>query len=145
MRFAVFCAVICLALLVAGCSSVESRIKRNPASFANLSSDQQALVLQGQISEGMGKEAVYLAWGRPAETAFGSVKGKRFEEWRYFLYTQVPITGFGWASVPLFTGDGVILVDRACYEPGFLTEERLGRRVVFENDKVVRWEAVTGW
>ncbi len=145
MRIVVSTAVVCLALFAAGCSTVDSRIKQNPAAYANLSASEQALVRQGRIDEGMSPEAVYLAWGSPGETARGSVKGRRFEEWRYFVYNQEPVTnlGIGIASVPVATPEGLYFVDRGV-DLGYVTQQRLSRRVVFEQRKVVSWEAVAG-
>ena len=57
--------VALLASFLAGCSTVESRIKSNPQIYTSLSAADQALVRQGQIREGMSKAAVFLAWGNP--------------------------------------------------------------------------------
>src|ERR1700741_2954683 len=65
-----------------GCSTVESRIKSNPRIYASFSPADQALVRQGQISEGMPKAAVFLAWGNPDLTRSGVRLGPPFEVWR---------------------------------------------------------------
>jgi hypothetical protein len=57
--------VALLASFLAGCSTVESRIKSNPQIYTSLSAADQALVHQGQIREDISKAAVFLAWGKP--------------------------------------------------------------------------------
>jgi hypothetical protein len=49
-------ALVCLdCLLLAACSTIESRMKEQPAVFASLSPQDQALVQAGRIREGMSK------------------------------------------------------------------------------------------
>src|ERR1700731_774936 len=64
-RILCFGIVALLASFLAGCSTVENRIKSNPQIYASLSPADQALVRQGQIREGMPKAAVFLALGNP--------------------------------------------------------------------------------
>jgi hypothetical protein len=70
-------------LALTACSTVDSRIKERPAVFNSLSPSQQELVQSGRIAEGMNKDAVYIAWGRPDEVVNGSTRGRSFEEWLY--------------------------------------------------------------
>src|SRR5690348_6438634 len=72
-----------IASLLAGCSTVESRIKSNPQIYTSLSAADQALVRQGQIREGMSKAAVFLAWGNPDRIRSGVRLGHPFEVWVY--------------------------------------------------------------
>ena len=75
--------VALLASFVAGCSTVESRIKSNPQIYASFSPADQALVRQGQIRESMPKAAVFLAWGKPDRIRSGVRLGHPFEAWVY--------------------------------------------------------------
>jgi len=75
--------VALLASFVAGCSTVESRIKSNPQIYASFSPADQALVRQGQIREGMPKAAVFLAWGKADRIQSGVRLGHPFEAWVY--------------------------------------------------------------
>jgi uncharacterized protein YceK len=72
-----------IASLLAGCSTVESRIKSNPQIYASFSPADQALVRQGQIREGMPKAAVFLAWGKPDWFRSGVRLGHPFAAWVY--------------------------------------------------------------
>jgi hypothetical protein len=75
--------VALLASFVAGCSTVESRIKSDPEIYASLSPADQALVRKGQIREGMLKPAVFLAWGNPNGVKSGVRLEHPFEVWVY--------------------------------------------------------------
>lgn len=80
-------------------STVERRIEKNPAVFASLSPADQALVKQRSLREGMGKDAVFLAVGRPDRVSMGRKAGKDFERWSYegthTVTTQTFGMGFG--------------------------------------------------
>ena len=70
-----------IASFLAGCSTVESRIKSNPQIYASFSPADQALIRQGEIREGMPKAAVFLAWGNPDRIRSGVRLGHSFEAW----------------------------------------------------------------
>lgn len=72
----------------------------------SLSPDQREAVLAGKISEGMTRDAVFLALGRPSAVRKGSTGGKETEVWRYtnlqpiqtssmFVGPVAPIYGVG--------------------------------------------------
>jgi hypothetical protein len=75
--------ILFLALLMAGCSTVESRIRDNPQVFESLSPSDQALVRRGQIRVGLPKSAVLLALGKPDHMRNGVRMGRSFEAWIY--------------------------------------------------------------
>lgn len=86
------------ALFVAGCSTVSSRIKENPAAFQSLSPSDQALIQQGRIRGGMSQEAVYLAWGRPDQKASGMMHNTATETWVYLITRTLPPYYYGWGG-----------------------------------------------
>lgn len=55
--------------LLAGCatSTVESRRRERASGYAALPSEMKGFVDQGQIRRGMNEDAVYIAWGKPAQ------------------------------------------------------------------------------
>src|SRR5438477_13076030 len=67
------------ALIFAGCSTTESRIKEHPEIFQSLSANDQALVSRGQIRTGMSQDAVWLAWGTADQRIAGAMRGQRTE------------------------------------------------------------------
>lgn len=78
---------------------IERRIANNPQIYQSLSTQDQLLVQQGRIREGMTKEGVFLAWGRPNQVATGRQKGNSVEQWTYLdsqpVYTDTLGMGFG--------------------------------------------------
>jgi hypothetical protein len=90
--------LILAAAFAAGCatsSSLDSRKKERPAAYRALPAEQKQLVDDGKIKIGMSADAVYLAWGHPAEvleseTPQGHVTawlyhGQWVQEYRYWI------------------------------------------------------------
>jgi hypothetical protein len=75
------------ALVLTSCSTTETRISEHPEIFQSLSPQDQALISQGKIREGMSQNAVWLAWGTPDQKATGSARGRPVETWIYNEYT----------------------------------------------------------
>jgi hypothetical protein len=71
---------------VVGCatkSTVETRKAERLAVYAELPEDQRELVDEGQIAVGMSEDAVYIAWGKPAQVLYsGDASGTR-TTWLY--------------------------------------------------------------
>ena len=61
------------ALLLCGCvtSTVEKRKQERAGVYSGLAPELQAAVDQGKIKVGMGMDAVYIAWGKPAQILTG--------------------------------------------------------------------------
>lgn len=88
------------ALLLAGCTTtVARRIEKYPEAFNALSDRHKALVRQGRIDEGMGRDAVWLAWGSATRVATGSIAGKTYERWSYRGYDPVIGAGMRYSGV----------------------------------------------
>lgn len=134
--------VMSAALVLAACqtASPATRIEANPVMFRALSAEQQLMVQQGRIARGMSKEAVFLAWGKPASAPMvGEKNGKRFERWVYTVSRAVPVDSFGggyWCGGPWcrhgwwpYGGMDV------AYVPENVAS------VTFENDCVTEWES----
>ena len=87
------------ALLFTSCETANpaTRAQQNPALFQSLSAEDQALVLKGTISEGMSRDVVTLAWGRPDSVMNSSDGGRAAEVWRYTSMRAVyrPYYGVG--------------------------------------------------
>ena len=73
------------AVLLSSCAPVSptSRIEKNPEIYDKVPSYHQELVQSGRIKNGMSKDAVYIAWGKPDSVAEGEDNGKSFERWTY--------------------------------------------------------------
>lgn len=92
------------ALFLTSCETTESRISEHPDVFSSLSARDQALVRQGQIRSGMPQNAVWLAWGAPAQKAVGEMRGRPTETWIYVNYQ--PAYGYGYPYGPYGYGYG---------------------------------------
>jgi len=133
-------------LFSSACSTVQSRIDRNPEMFAALPADDQALVLQGQVEEGMNQEAVFLAWGAPDREIVRSREGRQVDIWIYLLRrtTAVPAFSYGLRYGGYRPGwGGGVAVDVPIYDPVYITEEEPSRSVEFEGGRVVGWSKTT--
>lgn len=130
-----------LAVVQVSCQSVTpaDRIGANPVMFRTLTPEQQALVQQGRLCEGMSKDAVYLAWGNP-DTApvVGRQNGTSYEKWIYLEYVPVVVDTVGIGAVcgyhgPLYCGSGM----------GTATTmvPRESAWVMFQNNVVTAWES----
>lgn len=147
-------ASILLALTFVGCqsrSAMEKRIDKNPALFGRLSQSEKDLVLNGEITEGMSRDAVFLAWGRPDMVRSGSREGTGKERWGYFDNAPMHTTSIGigvgsYGRSPFYSDFGMHPRFGYGYGPGwgyghdvdFLPY--LEKSAEFENDRVVAWE-----
>lgn len=90
--------ILTLLLLVGCVSPIERRVTRNPEMFNKLTPSEQAMVRRGEIREGMTRDAVYLAMGRPARVFRGKRDGKELERWSYNAYEAVYTSSFGFGG-----------------------------------------------
>jgi hypothetical protein len=94
--------VAAVVLILASCSTPQTRISDHPDLYQSLSPRDQALVSQGRIRSGMSRNAVWLAWGSPDQKIVGNMKGNSTETWIYIYYATYPYYGPGpwgpWAS-----------------------------------------------
>lgn len=97
-RWALLACIATGALVLAGCSTIGSRIDENRASFEQLPPQEKALISQGKISGGMSQQAVYIGWGQPQQKATGLVRGVPTETWVYTLTTAAYGPGYGYGG-----------------------------------------------
>jgi hypothetical protein len=96
------------ALILTGCSTVESRISDHPEVYQTLGPTDQQLVSQGQIRVGMPTDAVWLAWGSPEHKIVGNMRGRPTETWIYVTYTSGYPYGYPYPYGPgVYGGVGV--------------------------------------
>jgi len=87
--------ISCVALaLVAGCSTPQARINKEPEAFGKLSTTDQQLIREGKVAVGFTPEMVKLALGDPDR-----------------VYTRTDTNGVSeaWAYTTYETDDGVLL------------------------------------
>lgn len=122
--------------LLAGCSTPESRIAKQPEVFNRLTPEQQSMIREGRVGIGFDQEMVKLALGDPDRIRERTDASGRSEIWSYVTYEG---------------SDGVLLY-RGWYHRGWgspyypyylnvpARRERSHDEVIFRNDHVVSIE-----
>ena len=142
-----FLAAPLLALAFASCvpSTPEARITAQPAMFDSLPTRQQELVKQGRIDKGMGTDAVYLAWGRPAREYEGSEGNVATLRWDYAGSTPVysnQVYGYGGYRYGRYGRYGYPYGYGIGQEITYVPYRRAS--VLFHNGRVASWERSRG-
>lgn len=107
-----------LALVLAGCATqantdprrIARRKAERAAAFAALPPDQQGLVEQGQIRVGMNTDAVYIAWGQPAQVLQSGDASGETTTWLYEGTTTDDYLSWNYREV--VRKDGTAYLDR---------------------------------
>ena len=81
-------AVALAVLSLAGCSTVNSRIKEKSATFQSLDAEAQEKLRQSIIEIGNSFDMVYIALGQPDEKVERTTAAGKEEVWVYRTYTQ---------------------------------------------------------
>jgi len=146
--------LICtIALVQTACvsrSTVQSRIVQYPDYFEKLSSKHKDLVRQNSVSEGMSKEAVYLAWGTADEVSKSSRNKQVTETWVYLRYEPIYSrnigVGYGYGGYyggrrrNCRYGGGGLYGSGVNYGTDVTYRSYVGAKVEFKNERVVSWE-----
>ena len=81
--------ILLLALIWAGCDSMEYRVKKHPERFAALSADEQSAVQNKTLDIGHSPDVVYFIMGEPDKRKRQFKDGKDKEVWIYTrIYTR---------------------------------------------------------
>lgn len=116
-------------LWLAGCaasSTVGSRRQERAAAYAGLSAEAKGLVDQGRIQVGMSTDAVYIAWGAPAEVLQSEDQSGAATVWVYYG---------GWMEETRYWSHRHLLRD---YQP----RTYVRAEVVFVNGVVKSWRTL---
>ena len=140
MKSIIGCTLLILSLASCTVPSPQSRIAKSGSTYSLLSPEHRRLVARGEITEGMSKDAVLLAWGKPSKTYDVEEGGNTKERWVYSRSQPRYSTsiGLGYGGFPRnrrygYYG-GVDYGPRTLYMP-----EQVGE-VIFRRDKVESWE-----
>ncbi|HWL14197.1 MAG TPA: hypothetical protein VNR00_01250 [Opitutus sp.] len=130
MKNSLFVLGCCLALAWAGCSTVDSRLKKHESAFNSWPADVQQKVRSGQIDLGFTPEMVQVALGDPSRVFTRTTQNGNAEVWVYPEKGPKFSFGVGVGSMRGSTGvgGGVTVGDT------WRDEEAL--RVVFEGGRV---------
>jgi hypothetical protein len=128
------------AIVLASCSTPQTRISENPDLYQSLSHRDQALVSQGQIRIGMSRTAVWLAWGTADRKIVGNMGGGPTETWIYTYYATYPYYPY---YAPWDIYFGAPLYDPFCYSWFPQSIPYPGKVVTFANGRVASFQYVT--
>lgn len=116
---------------------VAKRKAERSAAFAALPVDQQSAVDQGQIKVGMSEDAVYIAWGKPAqvlrsgdasgETTTWLYHGTATDTYHYWHYREYP------------RRDGTTFLDRSL-DTDFAFRDYVSAELRFKSGKLESWK-----
>ena len=128
------------ALVLTGCksSTVETRRAERPDAYAALQPDQKTLVDQGQIKVGMTEDAVYIAWGKPAQVVTSEDQTGRTTTWLYHGTTLEESRYWSYREV---SRDGRIYLERYL-DRDYNARDYISSEIVFQNGVVVRWRTL---
>jgi hypothetical protein len=127
------------AIVLASCSTPQTRISENPDLYQSLSHRDQALVSQGQIRIGMSRTAVWLAWGTPDRKIVGNMGDGPTETWIYTYYATYTYPYYA----PWDIYFGAPLYDPFCYSWFPQSIPYPGKVVTFANGRVASFQYVT--
>lgn len=127
-------------LFLAGCSTPETRIQKNPAAFDRATPAQQELIKQGKVDIGFDTELVELALGVPDRTRERVDANGKEIIWSYVNYeaSNGTILYRGWYHRGYWAGP-----QYAYYADYPDRREREHFRIVFKNGKVTEIEQET--
>lgn len=125
---------ICLALVLAGCATTNDFQKRKTdrlAAYNTLSPEFKTAVDQGQIKVGMPEDAVYIAWGAPAQILRSGTEQGEITRWLY--------TGSYMQEYRYWTGSRGRGFPSAQLEYDYIPRDYVSAEVVFSNGAVKSW------
>jgi hypothetical protein len=126
-------------LLAVGCATqatVETRRTERISAYNALPADERALVDQGQIRAGMGEDAVYIAWGKPAQVLrSGDASG---EQTTWLYHGTATDSYHYWAYREYPRKDGSTYLDRSM-ETDYNFRDYVSAELTFRGGKLERW------
>jgi hypothetical protein len=120
------------ALILASCSTPQTRISDHPDLYLHLSRRDQALVGQERIRTGMSRNAVWLAWGSPDRKILAHTQGRATEVWIYISLMTYPYYPYGYPYTDLYDPFWYADVAPAIPYPSRVVIFRNGRVVAFQ-------------
>jgi len=124
-------------VLLTGCatSTVETRKQERYGAYAALSEEFRSAVDQGQIKVGMPMDAVYIAWGKPAQVAYQTSAHSSLVFWLYHSYRTHAVhywTYHGYYGYGYYGGHPYLATD-------YYTSRYISAEVAFEKGLVKEW------
>lgn len=124
-----------------GCatSTIESRRTEKLSAYSSLSPEEQRLVDAGQIKMGMSSDAVYIAWGPPAEVLEREDQTGRYSVWQYHG-TWMQETRY-WAYRETTAGGNDLYLERYL-TTDYYPRDYLRAQITFKDGEVISWQTL---
>lgn len=133
---------LALVLVAAGCatpSTVEARRQEKAAAYAALPAEVRAAVDEGRLKPGMNEEAVYIAWGKPAQVLrSGDASGERII-WLYHGTTSDSY--LVWRYQTMLRPDGSMFLDRTL-DRSLDVREYVAAELTFQGGGLKSWRTL---
>jgi hypothetical protein len=130
-------------IVVVGCatatSTLETRKTERAAQYAALSAEHRTLVDQGQIKAGMSEDAVFIAWGQPAQVLRAGDAAGETVTWLY--HGQSSDDYLYWRFHPVVRPDGSTYLTRNL-ERDVNVREYVSAELNFRNGRLENWRAL---
>jgi hypothetical protein len=132
--------IVTLIFLLTGCatSTIETRRAEYMDVYNGLSQEFKQLVDSGMIKVGMPKEAVYIAWGAPAERLESEDFNGKIETW---LYYGAWLKERRYWTFREISRDGVNYLERYLereYDP----QKYVRAELTFKNNILIKWRTL---
>ncbi len=130
------------ALALAGCSTtstVDTRKVERSTVYAALPAEDRALVDQGQIRVGLVPDAVYIAWGKPAQVLESENSSGRTTTWLYHGNTTDEYLFWNYREYP--RKDGSVYMERFL-DRTYDFRSYVSAELVFKNGRLESWRTL---
>lgn len=135
--------VVVAALVLMGCagpkSTVSTRLQERPGVFETLPPEHQQAVMEEQVKVGMSEDAVFLAWGKPAQVLHQGDTTGESTIWIYTGTTTDEYFTWRYYRVPGPDGSGSFAryLDRDVNFRDYVSAE-----LVFRDGELTRWRTL---
>jgi hypothetical protein len=130
---------LCAAAILAGCaatSTIQTRRSERSAVYASLPADLRQLVDQGQVRVGMPEDAVYIAWGAPAQVL---KRGDASGEVVTWLYSDTSTDSYHyWTYHESPRRDGGVFLDRS-FQTDYGFHDYISAELEFRDGRLAEW------
>ena len=127
-------------LLLVGCktSTIQSRTQERAAAYAALPPEIKDDIDAGRIRVGMNSDAVYMAWGKPAQILESGTEQGHVTTWLY---------EGGWIQEERYWAYRTVGTGKGAYAEQYLARDYYPRayisaEVVFQDGAVTRWRTL---
>jgi len=134
--------ILAASVLLAGCttpSTVASRRAERPVAYEVLSPEDRAQVDQGQVRVGMPPDAVYIAWGKPAQVLESENAAGRITTWLYHGNSTDEHLFWNYREYP--RRDGAVYMERFL-DRTYDFKSYVSAELVFRDGRLESWKTL---